>query len=93
LLDPRLGKLFLRGKRSYVDLDELDKMQFYVLLSNHLFELEMALEKSRSGLIDEDYQTVFVDALAPDPGVKEYLIEKRSFHTKLLRDWADEYVA
>ena len=95
LLDPRLGELFLRGKQNYVDLGELDKMQFDVLLSNHLFELEMALEKSRAGLIDEDYQTVFVDAfaeLAASPGVKAYLVEKRHFHTKLLRDWADEHV-
>ena len=32
LLDPRLGELYLRGRQSYSALDELEKLQFNILI-------------------------------------------------------------
>ncbi len=90
LLDRNLGDLFLRGKENYDGLNPLERLQFQVLMSNLLYEMEVTLEKLEAGLVTEDLMVPYYwyyKELVSNPGVKEYLQVNRGFHSRVFQDW------
>jgi hypothetical protein len=97
LQNPEFAPLFLRGSRSYKNLEVEERLRFGVFLSGMAARFATTLEFERSGIVNPSMVQAHAEimrSIFQGPGVREWWSStNREFLNQEVRDWIDQHAA
>jgi hypothetical protein len=97
LRNPEFAPLFLRGSRSYEELEVEERLRFGVFLSGMAARFATTLEFERSGIVNPSMAQAHAEIIRSvfqGPGVREWWSStNREFLNQEVRDWIDQNAA
>jgi hypothetical protein len=96
LRNPEFAPLFLRGLRSYKELEVEERIQFGQFLNGMAARFATTLEFERSGVVNPSMAQAHAEimrSIFQAPGVREWWSStNREFLNQEVRDWIDQHV-
>jgi hypothetical protein len=95
LIDPQVAELFLKGRESYENLSEIEKVQFTEIMSGRFLVLEnMFLSVDRKiGVVGEDATRAIIQLEMEGLGVREWWQITREYYSPRFQKWVQEICA